>query len=395
MSNDFKSVRNSLAITMLTKAGTRLAQEYKNRRIWTVSLSAEDELYYDVHEWLMEQEDIESPRRALAIKSRYFYDAASVRHSRIAVVFDGESANKLLVGGHEITVSIHDSDNPTINDSDVAKMIKPPKLFFRAKTRAGRDAVIKLMENLHAKKYEKERKPALHVLGKWDDWTRRSDLPVRTMDSVVVKGNVVDELLEDLKEFREQEAEYVRRGIPYHRCYLLSGPPGTGKTSSVKAVAGALGLDLWYVQLSEIGKDAKLVNTLSNVGAGMLLLEDIDSFAAATTRNTDGAKEVTASGLLNALDGVATPHGLITIMTTNFKENLDAALIRPGRVDRIFDFENPDSDTIHRHFEFFYSRPASHGGEWPEGLSSSAVSEIFKRNMHDAGAAEVELLKGA
>lgn len=394
LTNEFKKVANSIAINMLNKAGTRLVNEYKARRIWTVSISADDDLYYDVHDWLMaQQEKANDPRRALAVKSKFKYDDQMVRQFTMRTVFDGDASNKLTVDGHEIVVSIRDADNPTVGDNEIAKAIKPPKMTFRAKTRAGRQAVLDVINTIHKAKHSQDRKPSLHILGKWNEWTRRSDLPARTMDSVIVKGNTVEELRADIAEFRSREAEYNRRGIPYHRAYLLTGPPGTGKTSSVKAVAQDLGLDLWYAQLSELGKDAKLIEVLTQVGAGILLLEDVDSFAAALAdRKTDAAKEATTSGLLNALDGVATPHGLITVMTTNHPERLDPALVRPGRIDRTLAFENPDSDTIHRHFEFFYGRRAVFQGEWPEGLSSAAVSEIFKRNMDSPAQAEVDLL---
>ena len=49
---------------------------------------------------------------------------------------------------------------------------------------------------------------------------------------------------------------------------------------------------------------------------------------------------VTNSGLLNAIDGVTNSDGRIVIMTTNYIDQLDAALIRPGRVDRRFEFED-------------------------------------------------------
>lgn len=393
MANDWKAIRNALLITGVNKAATRLTTEYKTRRIWMVTISAEDELFNDACEWLLSQENsTQSPRRNLAVKTKRYYDADDVGRSKLLVGFDDAATNKIMVGEHEVSVRVDDPSNPITGDMDIRKAMKPPKLILTAKSRVGRDAVLAALRQLHEDKQKKDRKPSLKMLGKWNDWTTRGDLPTRSMESVVVKGNVVDSLLADLAEFRSREAEYNHRGIPYHRAYLLTGPPGTGKTSAVKAVAGALGMDLWYAPLSEMGKDGKIVDTLSSVSPGsILLLEDIDSFHAATTRNT-GKDELSNSGLLNALDGVATPHGLVTIMTTNHPENLDHALMRPGRIDRVFSFENPDSDTIHRHFAFFYGKPAQFKGRWPGGLSSAAVSEIFKRYMDNPIAAEAELL---
>jgi ATP-dependent 26S proteasome regulatory subunit len=53
---------------------------------------------------------------------------------------------------------------------------------------------------------------------------------------------------------------------------------------------------------------------------------------------------------------VTTPHGLITIMTTNHPDTLDPALLRPGRVDRHVRLRAPRLATLHRHFTFFYGR---------------------------------------
>jgi chaperone BCS1 len=66
----------------------------------------------------------------------------------------------------------------------------------------------------------------------------------------------------------------------------------------------------------------------------IILLEDIDSIF--NQRSSVGRRRrasVTFSGLLNALDGVRTQEGRILFMTTNHPENLDPALVRPGRVD--------------------------------------------------------------
>jgi hypothetical protein len=135
------------------------------------------------------------------------------------------------------------------------------------------------------------RVPGLMILDRWGSWTRHDDLPPRPMDSVILKGNVLQTLHDDLATFMKREHDYVRRAIPYHRCYLLTGPPGTGKTSTVKAVTNALGLDLWYAQLSGIDKDTRLTNLLGEVKAqGVLLLEDIDSLPAAVDRSPTSAR---------------------------------------------------------------------------------------------------------
>lgn len=69
---------------------------------------------------------------------------------------------------------------------------------------------------------------------------------------------------------------------------------------------------------------------------------------------------ITLSGLLNALDGVAAPDGCITIMTTNYPENLDPALTRPGRVDYRLAFQYIGESTARKMFMRLYSEVEGH-----------------------------------
>lgn len=130
----------------------------------------------------------------------------------------------------------------------------------------------------------------------------------------------------------------VFAGIPYRRGYLLHGPPGSGKSSFIQALAGSLEYNICVLNLSERGlTDDKLNHLLANAPERtLILLEDID--AAFTGRTQSGeagfSGSVTFSGLLNALDGVASSTSQrIMFLTTNHIEKLDPALIRPGRVD--------------------------------------------------------------
>jgi hypothetical protein len=373
---------------------------WKTRRTWTVTVSGDDELFYDAQLWLMDQGG-DQTRKALAAKTYWVSNPMGPGTSELRFLADDDTPQDMEIKGHTISVYVDDNDGQAHSSQQQHQqggmsLIKPPKLVFSAKSQQGRDAVLALLREIREARVSEKRTPGLMVLDRWGDWRRRADLPARPLDSVIVKGTVIDDLFSDLEEFIGQEADYVRRAIPYHRAYLLVGPPGTGKTSAVKAVTNALGLDLWYAQLSGIDKDAKLADVFGDVRArGVLLLEDIDSLPAAIDRTGEDAPEgdISTSGLLNALDGVATPHGLISIMTTNHPEHLDPALMRPGRIDRVFAFEFPDSPTIHRHFQFFYGQHATYYGDWPEGRSSAAVSEIFKRHMHEPHAAEEALLR--
>lgn len=168
----------------------------------------------------------------------------------------------------------------------------------------------------------------------------------RSLDSVVLDKGVSDSLYGDVQTFINSSPWYRDRGIPYRRGYLLHGPPGSGKSSFIYALAGKLDYNICILNLNERGlTDDRLALALSSIPPqSIVLLEDIDAaFPASSRRHNvnhetfasrqNAGSDVTFSGLLNVLDGVAASEDRLVFMTTNHIERLDPALIRPGRVD--------------------------------------------------------------
>ncbi|KAI9928893.1 hypothetical protein MW887_001286 [Aspergillus wentii] len=161
----------------------------------------------------------------------------------------------------------------------------------------------------------------------------------RPLESVILDEGVKERIVADVQDFVGSGKWYYDRGIPYRRGYLLYGPPGTGKSSFIQALAGELDYDIAILNLSERGLTDDRLNHLLTIvpNRTLVLLEDVD--AAFSNRRTqtdsDGYRgaNVTFSGLLNALDGVASAEERILFLTTNHVERLDEALVRPGRVD--------------------------------------------------------------
>ena len=182
----------------------------------------------------------------------------------------------------------------------------------------------------------------------WGYWQKMQTKKARNMDSVVLDEDIAETLKADIRKFQDSAKWYVEKGVPYRRGYLLYGPPGTGKTSFTQAIAGSLGLNLCYINLGNEMDDDEFNRILSEAPPrSILLLEDVDSMFL--DRQMDGGKskqkrrtkgggerprrQVTFSGFLNALDGLRSQEGQIVFMTTNHKEKLDPALLRPGRAD--------------------------------------------------------------
>jgi chaperone BCS1 len=198
----------------------------------------------------------------------------------------------------------------------------------------------------------------------------------RPLESVVLEEGVKERITEDVQAFLEARTWYLDRGIPYRRGYLLYGPPGTGKSSFIQALAGELDFNIAILNVSERGlTDDRLNHLLTKVPQRtIVLLEDADAaFINRRSNDTDGysGPTVTFSGLLNALDGVASAEERIVFLTTNHIERLDEALIRPGRIDMTVRLGEATAYQMEHLWDRFY---AEHD---PDGV-------VKKRFMHRA-----------
>ncbi|XP_029789693.1 mitochondrial chaperone BCS1 isoform X2 [Suricata suricatta] len=152
---------------------------------------------------------------------------------------------------------------------------------------------------------------------------------------------LANRIVRDIREFIDNPKWYTDRGIPYRRGYLLYGPPGCGKSSFITALAGELEHSICLLSLTDSSLSDDRLNHLLSVAPqqSLVLLEDVDAaflsrdLAAENPVKYQGLGRLTFSGLLNALDGVASTEARIVFMTTNHVDRLDPALIRPGRVD--------------------------------------------------------------
>jgi len=171
----------------------------------------------------------------------------------------------------------------------------------------------------------------------WSDhyWNNVRGKKHRPLDTIILRDGQIERIVDDVTWFQGARPWYLNRGIPYRRGYLFTGDPGTGKTSLVMGLASHFGLPICVLSLSTVTDDNALFSAFSEASTNaIILIEDVDCAYPAQIRETDKESgRVTKAGLLNAIDGITTPDGRIFIMTTNFPERLDPALIRPGRAD--------------------------------------------------------------
>ena len=181
--------------------------------------------------------------------------------------------------------------------------------------------------------------------GYWEHLTSREPrtldtiyLPTHKKSSITNSHISIDKHLENFLNPDTKE-KYFRLGIPYKCNYLLEGHWGTGKTSLITALATHYGYGLSILPFSSKLGDVELFRAIKRMRENtFLILEDIDSLFIERKSGDTNKNRITFSGLLNTLDGIATPDGLITFMTTNHKNKLDPALIRPGRIDYVMKF---------------------------------------------------------
>ena len=184
-----------------------------------------------------------------------------------------------------------------------------------------RDRLIKFLESVRD---DADEVPEKHIWGSFG-WECSPLIP-RPRHTVI--GPHVEHVFEQCETMLANRDAYLNLGLIPKKTFLLHGPPGTGKTSIVRSLASELGLPLHSISFANL-TDQQAVKALNFSRPVLLLVEDID--------HCDD-NETSLPVILNMLDGVTTPEGII-ILTANDKSKLPPVMLRPGRVDVEVEFQ--------------------------------------------------------
>jgi chaperone BCS1 len=299
-----------------------------------VTVTNDDAAFVWVKEWFLDQQFLQRIRRVDL--------DTTMRNERIALI-PAPGVHWFWYGGRPFQVWFSRTDSTR---ERTAKRLE--SLTFRTLGRK-RDFLQRFVDDVV--RCHIERQGVQSYLYTYNDgWSYLEGYAPRPLDSVVLEPGEKEHLVQDVVQFRRSRQRYAHLGVPYHRGYLIYGPPGTGKTSLVSALAGHFGLSIYSVNLTDFN-DRTLMSAIHEVHPNSILLfEDVDCMKSSNARaaanlssgsigtatpnvNAPNQNGVTLSGLLNVLDGFYAPTNVLFVMTTNHVETLDAALLRPGRID--------------------------------------------------------------
>lgn len=317
----------------------------------SVDLTSTDEAYEWIARWLASTEYAKRCRRlTMSVISTAFDDRPRINLNTAEpvqfILFPALGVHLFRADGKWVWLTRETVDKQQGKTGRTAE-----RMTLRVLGR-NRGALMRILDTAYRMSVRVSENSVQIFTGEYGDWSLATERPKRSIESVVLPRGMAEHLVEDLEHFLGAADWYAERGVPYRRGYLLYGPPGCGKTSIVLALASRFNMGVAVINLTAVQDDAQLLMCFRNAPRNtFFLIEDID--AAFVKREHKDARGATFSGLLNAIDGIASRSGQVLFMTTNHIERLDEALIRPGRVDVRLHVPLADADQAARLYKRF------------------------------------------
>ena len=257
----------------------RLWQWIVQQTTMMITVKDDDAAFQWVKEWFLEQEFLKRIRHV---------DLDTTLRGRAMAMIPAPGRHRFWYHGRPFWVWLYRTD-----ESKGYSQRRMESLTFR--TIGRQQAFLRQFVAEVAACHDKNARttPYLYV---WDDcWTYVSAYHPRLLESVILKPGEKEHLVQDLERFRASRPRYRQLGVPYHRGYLLHGPPGTGKTSLVSGLSAKFGMSIYVVNLTEFN-DRTLKSAMNDVPENsVILFEDIDCMRTGN-RRLDAAADPTKRG---------------------------------------------------------------------------------------------------
>lgn len=167
------------------------------------------------------------------------------------------------------------------------------------------------------------------------------DVSKATEDRLVFAADVENAVRDNLYTPIERYSELARLGVPFKRGVILAGTYGTGKTELAFTAANkAAATGITFVYCEDAKDFPKAIQFALQYAPAVVFTEDID-------RVTSGERTRELDAVLNTIDGIeAKASEVFVVLTTNAVENINRAMIRPGRIDAVIEVKRPDARAV-------------------------------------------------
>ena len=205
------------------------------------------------------------------------------------------------------------------------------------------------------------------------------DMKKREMKNLYYSYGELDKIRKHIDHFEENKSLYDSKQLLYKTGILLFGSPGTGKSSLAKAIATEYARSIISVDMSNIENInfAELASLINNddYDEYVVLMEDIDTLYLDRKDQTEEQAKLfndSINKMLQFLDSNSSPNNVIFVATTNYRDRLDAALLRDGRFDIQVEVKGLEYKDVHNIVESF-------------GVDKSLTNKICDEYNEDTG----------
>jgi len=207
-------------------------------------------------------------------------------------------------------------------------------------------------------------------------------------DAVILPKSTLDLLDRNVQEFIRHRGELKAIGMSAKKGLLFHGPPGTGKTHTIRYLASNLpDHTTFLITADEMAILKQYLQMARFLQPALVVIEDVDLIARDRAQMRSACEESLLNQLLNEMDGLREDAEIIFVLTTNRPEHLEAALVaRPGRIDQAIEFPLPDDDG-RRKLTRLYARGAT--------LEAPILEDIVRRTSGFSAAFIKELMRRA